>query len=1497
MKNIHFNIDKTKNYADLQNQIINDICQFIPNSVQLSQSENSYINDALNVSLFVKQKADIYIGHNLSDKNYLWTKNDDGVCALNSFQTVFVPGYWLKSRLENSNQITLRPDQIIAIGSPRVDILRRLQAEFNARQRSVNEKKTILWAPLHDKWKVDGQHLSSYPDFEPYLDELSNIYDIIKILHPRNRKDKSAVTCDLIDADIVISDYSSVVYEAWALGKPVIFPRWILGDKILEKAPSSAEGLIFKSNIGYHPNSFDELKNLLTQDLMLSDDVHAFMESYLVNYRKSTQASESIANYIIYLADEETRFKCEVIQVEAEQHISDKNWLKAEDCFRQLIELSHNNADYYNKLAQMLRKQGKWWQEVEALRQAIALADQDPTWHYRLGESLEVMNRFQEAAVAFGNAIELKKGKAEAQWYYRQGYCYEHEGNDGAANPLAANKAYDLALTNDTKLSAKRYGIGVFHQARGHWPQAAVAFQLQLKINPWDAELHYRLGMAYDRCYEWVQAEDCYKKALTLDKNQPDWHYRLGFVLERQGKNEQAALAYQFAAINCDKHRPYWFYRWGYVLEQLGDYKFAAEAYLLTQQEPTLDRIREDSVSKNNQLLNYSQQFNQNTWVIEQLTEHLKKDTTNPEVWYKLGNCYERKENWQAAAVTYQQAIARQNDHTPDWYFRLGYVLTQTEQYQLACEAFRNTRILQKAYGITEKPLNENQNSRLILSYSEYYNCLEVQKNTILFESFNGSSITCNPYAISEYMLKSKVYEGWSFIWVLNDIQRVPEHLKANKNIYYISKGSDAYLRAICQAEYLVNNSGFPPYFIRKENQKYLATWHGTPLKTLGKEQKYKFFDHKRTQRNFLQASHIISPNAHTSKIQMKSYDINNIYIGRYAETGYPRIDLTINASHEERSKMLSTMGLDTATPIILYAPTWRGTLQDVEFDVEKLKGDIESILGTGCQVIFRGHSLLEGILEKINIGCTVVPESIDTNSLLSIVDILITDYSSIFFDFIPLNRPIIYYTYDIEDYEKERGLYFDIKEMPGGQCQNIEMVVETVKAILFSQNFELRGYSEAIKKYNAHDDGKASERVVQFFINACDKYDIEKFGSDKKNILFYPGGIEPNGITTSFLNLINNIDKNSVNPVIAFNPNPIESDVEKKAQFDRLDYNLDFIPRYGNVVMTLEERYLRVRAEKNYYNNISDEELDILRNMYAREFRRIFGLSKFDAVIHFSGYDHFWASILSSANVPKKSIYLHNDLYSEFLQKFPYLNIIFKYYKFFDSLVSVSNLTSGLNKKNLSSRYQLNKELFQYCNNLQNSHEVLQCADEDIDEHDQKLFDHASHVFITLGRLSLEKDHEKLIKSFAVVLEQEPKAKLLILGDGPLKQHLIHLVVELKLTNSVHLLGRRFNPFPLLKRADCFVLSSNHEGQPMVLFEAMILKKPIISTDIIGSRSAIEGRTGHLVENSQEGLIQGMLDFLNGNLSFPEYDITDYQKNALEMFYTKVCGLEELDA
>src|SRR5699024_3901276 len=162
----------------------------------------------------------------------------------------------------------------------------------------------------------------------------------------------------------------------------------------------------------------------------------------------------------------------------------------------------------------------------------------------------------------------------------------------------------------------------------------------------------------------------------------------------------------------------------------------------------------------------------------------------------------------------------------------------------------------------------------------------------------------------------------------------------------------------------------------------------------------------------------------------------------------------------------------------------------------------------------------------------------------------------------------------------------------------------------------------------------------------------------------------------------------------------------------------------------------------------------------------------------------------------------------------------------------------------------------------------IQQRAKEPLSQEDARLFIQEGPVFITDGRLSVEKDHAKLITAFAQVKKQCNTANLIIIGDGPLRGELNELVSAIDLEEGVKLLGLPTNPMPLLNKADCFVLSSEHEGQGLVLLEAMALDKPIISVDIPGPRNVLANGGGKLVPNSQSCLEKAMRQFIAGNLN-----------------------------
>lgn len=387
------------------------------------------------------------------------------------------------------------------------------------------------------------------------------------------------------------------------------------------------------------------------------------------------------------------------VATKAKQSPSEK-----EQTIRDQIErLDNPSAMLYNQLAHSLRKQGKWWQEIEALKSAIALEDDHPTWFYRLGEALEVMNLYQQAAEAYGRAIGLKEGEEEASatWHYRQGYCFAREGHDGPADQQASENAYAVAIEKDIKLNAQRFGIGVFHQQRGLWPQACKSYELQLFKNVWDAELHHYLGLMYIFCNKYFEAEKSYKQALAIDLQKTQYHFLLGYTLERQDKNDEAALAYEYAVLNHEFHTPYWFHCLGLLYKKQGNYKKAVNYFLMTQKSNLEEkRIEPIHVSASNEinttlsLKNYLQQFENPNYADEALLILSKQDSQDANKWHQMGLVYEKNNQWDLAADAYEKSLELIKVENNELYYRLGCCKASLKDYLASAEFFKKINLL-----------------------------------------------------------------------------------------------------------------------------------------------------------------------------------------------------------------------------------------------------------------------------------------------------------------------------------------------------------------------------------------------------------------------------------------------------------------------------------------------------------------------------------------------------------------------------------------------------------------------------------------------------------------------------------------------------------------------------------------------------------------------------------------------------------------------------------
>jgi CDP-glycerol glycerophosphotransferase len=793
--------------------------------------------------------------------------------------------------------------------------------------------------------------------------------------------------------------------------------------------------------------------------------------------------------------------------------------------------------------------------------------------------------------------------------------------------------------------------------------------------------------------------------------------------------------------------------------------------------------------------------------------------------------------------------------------------------------------------------------------YLKFYESIKTCPFSILYESYHGTSISCNPYAIFKYLINQENYENYTHYWVVKKGTYIPQECLNVPNVKFIILNSKEYCEKLSSCKYLINNTTFPDYFIRKTDQFYLNTWHGIPLKTLGKDMKGKIRQYKNIQRNFLQSTHILSPNKYTTEKLLVAHDIDGLYPGEIIEGGYPRWELSLTACKQELWEFLN---LNSEKNVILYAPTWRGELGSINAEkddtIKKIK-ELSALLSNEFELIVKTHYLVSTDLKNLNLGCYLVDSKVDSNELLSIVDILITDYSSILFDFILLDKPLIIFADDEDDYKSNRGLYFELDRIPAKLCRDIVDVADSVRDTDWHKKLRLDiiNFKQRFLEFGSHN---ACKLVVDNFFNSCEKSQQSDSLNKKENILFYAGGFRNNGITTSIINLLKNIDYNRYNVVIAEGAN---YHFEKEINFKQIDERVKIFVRCGNLNLSKNERKCLNRL---YTTGKVDSNNDELKHMFLRERQRLFGDVNFHVVIDFSGYVKYWTLLFVFGGFERKVIYQHNDMLSESLKKIggkykhkSNLNVIFCLYKYFDKIISVSEQTKELNLNNIGELVPNANCKFDYVNNAIDFKGLLTASKDSIESDDGTFFGgkvskesdfvwNGKHLlsnsrlkFIHIGRFSPEKRHDKLLKAFKKVCEIYPDSLLFLVGSGPLITQVMLHVEQFKLTNNVVLTGQLKNPHSLLARCDCLVMSSDHEGQPMVLLEAMILNKPIISTDIAGTRGVLKNYYGHLVPNDVEGLYNGMKDFSDNLLIFNRFDYKTYQENAIARFNSVVCG------
>lgn len=367
----------------------------------------------------------------------------------------------------------------------------------------------------------------------------------------------------------------------------------------------------------------------------------------------------------------------------------------------------------------------------------------------------------------------------------------------------------------------------------------------------------------------------------------------------------------------------------------------------------------------------------------------------------------------------------------------------------------------------------------------------KIDEKLIYFQTFSGRGYSDSPKAIYEYMLQSDEYSDYRFVWCFKEPEKYAD-LPENGRTEIVKFRTRADNRALRRAKYWITNYRMLNHQFPRKGQVYVQCWHGTPLKRLGYDIKegHNVMNSQSEVREKYRSdakrfSYILSPSPFATEKFASAWNLNKTgQRDKIIEEGYPRNDRLINAPAEERDRLRRALGIE-GKKAILYAPTWRdnqhtsgtGYTYKTEVDFDRLQRE----LGEDYVILFRAHYLVANSFDFGRYDGFVKDVSSygDINDLYIASDILVTDYSSVFFDFSNLCKPIIFYMYDLEEYGDEiRGFYLSLDELPGPIVRDETGLIEALaKCDGWKADDSYRAF---VQRFNPYEDGNSSERVLR---------------------------------------------------------------------------------------------------------------------------------------------------------------------------------------------------------------------------------------------------------------------------------------------------------------------------------------------------------------------------------------------------------------------------------
>ena len=387
---------------------------------------------------------------------------------------------------------------------------------------------------------------------------------------------------------------------------------------------------------------------------------------------------------------------------------------------------------------------------------------------------------------------------------------------------------------------------------------------------------------------------------------------------------------------------------------------------------------------------------------------------------------------------------------------------------------------------------------------------LPINEKLVLLEGGQGSNINGNMFAMLKELKTNPRWKEYSCAFVVTEdtIEKARKRMAfyGFTDVILSIRNSKEYLKHLATAKYVMTDNSFPPYFNKRDEQIFFNTWHGTPLKTLGKANKSSLSSLGNVQKNYVMSDYALFPNEFTRNVFMDDYYLRDIYKGKSLIANYPRNYIFYDA--EAGVEMKKKLGYE-GKKIYAYMPTWRDAADNMQKaasikETEAILREFDKKLDDSSVLLVNLHFLLSSEIhcDKYK-HIEYFSSDYDTYEILNACDGLITDYSSVFFDFAITGKKVVLFAYDKEKYLSTRGTYMPFEDLPFAIVEKVSDVVkEMQKPYEVSQKF--------LEEYCPNGSIDSCEKLFEMLVTGeSDVYKIETNVPQKqKTCLVYGGAL-----------------------------------------------------------------------------------------------------------------------------------------------------------------------------------------------------------------------------------------------------------------------------------------------------------------------------------------------------------------------------------------------------